>query len=163
MTDTILIVLSLIIFLVSFVLSRSPREARGIACTIWSAVAFVYLVGVAIVMVVQGQCRRAGGAVLVLLVFLTLTGFIPGLLLQWSEHRRARRIPRATSLPPSLEAEVVSESFPTVRTSSAQKKAKAEREVCPRCGQTLRKRSGRFGPFLGCSAYPRCRYTKAVA
>lgn len=29
----------------------------------------------------------------------------------------------------------------------------------PGCGGTLRERTGRFGPFLGCSNYPACRYT----
>jgi hypothetical protein len=31
---------------------------------------------------------------------------------------------------------------------------------CPSCGATLRKRNGRRGPFLGCSNYPDCRYTR---
>lgn len=33
---------------------------------------------------------------------------------------------------------------------------------CPRpgCGGRLRRISGRFGPFVGCSNYPDCRYTK---
>ena len=28
---------------------------------------------------------------------------------------------------------------------------------CPNCGKPLNKRSGRFGPFLGCSGYPDCK------
>lgn len=32
--------------------------------------------------------------------------------------------------------------------------------LCPRCGGELIKRNGRFGPFYGCSNYPRCRYTQ---
>jgi len=32
--------------------------------------------------------------------------------------------------------------------------------VCPRCGGNLRERNGRYGPFLGCSNYPRCRFTR---
>lgn len=31
--------------------------------------------------------------------------------------------------------------------------------VCPRCGAAMKKRSGRFGIFWGCTAYPECRYT----
>ena len=31
---------------------------------------------------------------------------------------------------------------------------------CPKCGKPMVKRSGRFGPFLGCSDYPRCRGIK---
>lgn len=33
---------------------------------------------------------------------------------------------------------------------------------CPRCGQVLKKRSGRFGEFWGCTGYPECRYTENV-
>ncbi|MDO5345235.1 MAG: exonuclease domain-containing protein [Lachnospiraceae bacterium] len=32
--------------------------------------------------------------------------------------------------------------------------------LCPRCGQGLKLRSGRYGQFWGCSGYPRCRYTE---
>lgn len=30
---------------------------------------------------------------------------------------------------------------------------------CPACGEFLTRRNGRFGAFLGCTAYPECRYT----
>ena len=30
---------------------------------------------------------------------------------------------------------------------------------CPECGSELKERSGKYGPFLGCSNYPNCRYT----
>ena len=33
-------------------------------------------------------------------------------------------------------------------------------ELCPRCPGRLIRRNGRFGPFYGCSNYPRCRYTR---
>jgi ssDNA-binding Zn-finger/Zn-ribbon topoisomerase 1 len=36
-----------------------------------------------------------------------------------------------------------------------------EGEVCPQCGEgTLVGKSGRFGPFVGCSRYPECNYIK---
>jgi DNA topoisomerase I len=34
---------------------------------------------------------------------------------------------------------------------------------CPKCGKPMVKRSGRFGPFLGCSDYPRCRGIKNLS
>jgi DNA topoisomerase I len=41
---------------------------------------------------------------------------------------------------------------------------KAEPEMtdvpCPKCGKMMQKRSGRFGPFLGCSDYPKCKGIK---
>lgn len=33
---------------------------------------------------------------------------------------------------------------------------------CPRCGSQMRKRSGRYGAFWGCSRYPSCRGTKRI-
>lgn len=35
-------------------------------------------------------------------------------------------------------------------------------KMCPRCGQFLKKRSGRYGEFWGCSGYPGCRYTENI-
>jgi DNA topoisomerase I len=34
--------------------------------------------------------------------------------------------------------------------------------VCPDCGKDLIKRSGRYGEFIGCSAFPKCRYTRSL-
>ena len=33
-------------------------------------------------------------------------------------------------------------------------------EVCPECGKPLVVRRSRFGPFVGCSGYPECKYIK---
>src|SRR5256885_1289550 len=35
-----------------------------------------------------------------------------------------------------------------------------EREMCPECGKQLSRRRGRFGPFVGCTGYPDCKYIK---
>ena len=35
-------------------------------------------------------------------------------------------------------------------------------KICPRCGQVMKVRKGRFGQFWGCSGYPGCRYTENV-
>lgn len=34
--------------------------------------------------------------------------------------------------------------------------------LCPDCGKDLIKRSGRYGEFIGCSAFPKCRYTRSL-
>ena len=34
--------------------------------------------------------------------------------------------------------------------------------VCPDCGKDLIKRRGRYGEFVGCSGFPRCRYTRSL-
>lgn len=40
----------------------------------------------------------------------------------------------------------------------------SERAVpnCPKCGNMLKKRNGKYGEFWGCSRYPECRYTRNV-
>ena len=35
-------------------------------------------------------------------------------------------------------------------------------ENCPECGKPLFLKYGRYGPFLACSGYPQCRYTKPI-
>jgi DNA topoisomerase-1 len=35
-------------------------------------------------------------------------------------------------------------------------------EKCPECGSGLLMRFGRFGPFIACSTYPECKYTRNV-
>ena len=34
--------------------------------------------------------------------------------------------------------------------------------ICPECGGKLKERSGRNGMFIGCSNYPKCRYTRSI-
>lgn len=40
------------------------------------------------------------------------------------------------------------------------KKEKMLDETCPECGKKLMIRSGRFGDFIACSGYPKCKFTK---
>jgi DNA topoisomerase-1 len=35
-------------------------------------------------------------------------------------------------------------------------------ELCPQCGEPLVFRQGRYGKFIGCSAYPKCRHTAQI-
>jgi DNA topoisomerase-1 len=37
-----------------------------------------------------------------------------------------------------------------------------ETQPCPECGGKLALKSGRFGPFIACSNYPECRFTKPL-
>lgn len=34
-----------------------------------------------------------------------------------------------------------------------------KKDVCPKCGRKLVNRHGKYGDFIGCSNYPKCRYT----
>ena len=44
----------------------------------------------------------------------------------------------------------------------SQKIAKPIGELCPECGSELVIRKGRFGEFIACSAYPKCKYTRPI-
>ena len=34
--------------------------------------------------------------------------------------------------------------------------------ICPQCGNLLNEKQGKYGPFMGCSTFPRCGYTEKV-
>ncbi len=40
--------------------------------------------------------------------------------------------------------------------------ATSEAGICPRCGKPLVKRSGKNGAFIGCSGFPKCRFTQNI-
>jgi DNA topoisomerase-1 len=50
------------------------------------------------------------------------------------------------------------------KRSAAEEADRPEPELtdvpCPKCGKPMVKRTGRFGPFLGCSDYPKCKGIK---
>ena len=50
------------------------------------------------------------------------------------------------------------EHIRNVRTNEQRRNAAVASGKCPRCGGTLLLRHGHYGPFYGCSNYPRCRY-----
>lgn len=31
--------------------------------------------------------------------------------------------------------------------------------ICPKCGGKLIERTGKYGKFIGCSNYPKCKFT----
>jgi DNA topoisomerase-1 len=49
-----------------------------------------------------------------------------------------------------------------IRNVNGEERAEPELldETCPQCGRQLARKVGRFGPFVGCSGYPECRYIK---
>jgi len=48
------------------------------------------------------------------------------------------------------------------REIPSQKIAKPIGELCPECGSELVIRKGRFGEFIACSGYPKCKYTRPI-
>lgn len=46
--------------------------------------------------------------------------------------------------------------------SAEQDDDSATPHVCPKCGGTLVERTGKYGPFYGCSNFPRCKHTAQI-
>jgi predicted RNA-binding Zn-ribbon protein involved in translation (DUF1610 family) len=47
------------------------------------------------------------------------------------------------------------------RRIKSQEKTIQEKK-CPRCGDNLVERKGKFGSFLGCQSYPKCNFTQKI-
>lgn len=46
-----------------------------------------------------------------------------------------------------------------VRQKMYNRNARIEAGICPNCGAELVRRNGRYGSFIGCSRYPKCKFT----
>lgn len=57
---------------------------------------------------------------------------------------------------PKLEAILDSGPVQSINTSEA------KLNVCPKCGSELVERKGKYGKFIGCSSYPKCKYTEPL-
>ncbi len=40
-------------------------------------------------------------------------------------------------------------------------KSNLTEQICPKCGNKLIEKEGKFGKFLGCSTFPKCKYTSS--
>jgi len=68
-----------------------------------------------------------------------------------------------------VQASTAPKATKSAEPSSSPKKPSAPRKpaqlypelgVCPQCGKPLAQRSGKYGPFVGCSGYPECKYIR---
>ena len=70
--------------------------------------------------------------------------------MEWAEALKEFYEPFAKAL---AEAEVKMEKV---------KKEIKTKELCPKCGKIMVIRQGRYGDFLACSGYPKCKFTKTL-
>lgn len=47
-----------------------------------------------------------------------------------------------------------------IKTKVKDEKEMSDNMICPKCGSQLVNRNGKYGFFIGCSNYPKCRYIK---
>ena len=57
------------------------------------------------------------------------------------------------------EKEIRQTHVASVQRNLTQRKHAIENRICPKCGAALVERYGRYGTFLGCSSYPKCKFT----
>lgn len=46
-----------------------------------------------------------------------------------------------------------------IHKTITENRLKAKNQICPKCGNELKLRSGKYGKFYGCSNYPHCNFT----
>mgnify|MGYP002767572336 FL=1 len=49
-----------------------------------------------------------------------------------------------------------------IHKTITENRLKAKNQICPKCGNELKLRSGKYGKFYGCSNYPYCKFTMKV-
>jgi len=57
-----------------------------------------------------------------------------------------------------INPEARKEHVQSVRDNQARRDNLVAEGICPRCGGRLVERDGKYGRFLGCSNYPKCKY-----
>ena len=48
------------------------------------------------------------------------------------------------------------------KTKIKENKTLEEQMICPKCHGSLIERNGKYGPFIGCSNYPKCKFIKKI-
>ena len=96
---------------------------------------------------------------------LPVTFFAEGLRLDGDLHLPADRLPGER-----LPALVACSGYPKCKATKPiqaaydagyeKPKARELEESCPECGKPLLVRASKRGDFVGCSGYPKCRYTR---
>lgn len=103
---------------------------------------------------------------------ISCTIFLGGLFLAWQAEDFGKTWMKGKECPECGCAQLREEERPTMRfphhvpagTNNQPPVALIQQETikkCPRCQiGYLQRRNGRYGPFMGCSRYPDCRYTE---
>lgn len=54
------------------------------------------------------------------------------------------------------------EHVKSIKRRIATREKTIQQNKCPKCGNNLAERKGKFGKFLGCKSYPRCKFTREI-
>lgn len=61
-----------------------------------------------------------------------------------------------------IEVKEKREHIKSIKKNISSTRKKEQQNICPKCNSNLVRRNGKYGEFLGCSNYPKCKYTKEV-
>ncbi len=61
-----------------------------------------------------------------------------------------------------MDKESRNEHVQNIRRNIKETEEKIQNNICPKCGGKLVERNGKYGKFIGCSNYPRCKYTDKI-
>lgn len=70
-----------------------------------------------------------------------------------------QKIERLTALSKEEKNKLAKNHKSEIRSSLTQQKKRINENICPRCGNQLVVRKGKYGSFKGCSNYPKCKFT----
>lgn len=93
----------------------------------------------------------------------TQLDFINSLILSYKENildKNLREITTTLQEKNILDKEKRKKHVETISTNIKLKKELEYNMICPNCKSKLVEKDGRFGKFIGCSNYPKCKYKK---
>ena len=61
-----------------------------------------------------------------------------------------------------LDKEIRKNHIQNIKNTVKQNNEKEKNMICPKCGGNLVERNGKYGEFIGCQNYPKCKYTKNI-
>ena len=63
-------------------------------------------------------------------------------------------------LPLKSKARRIESKLIQLNNKISEDNSKVDNMICPKCGGNLVVRNGKYGSFIGCSNYPKCKFTK---
>lgn len=58
-----------------------------------------------------------------------------------------------------VDKDTRNEHVQNIRTTVKEIEEKVQKNICPKCGGYLVEKNGKYGKFIGCSNFPKCKYT----
>ncbi|MFA6394171.1 MAG: type I DNA topoisomerase [Patescibacteria group bacterium] len=79
---------------------------------------------------------------------------------RWGKYLACSNFPECKNIKSLPKAGVTADPETEAKLKALQEKYKDE--VCEKCGSAMVIKNGRFGPFLACSGYPKCKNIKSI-